>query len=147
MGERSRRRVLAHVARGLLGGSARDCGCPLSQAAGAASSSLAKVKVVVCQPGGLVFFTPGIETMRGEPEFADRVELVVPPAGDQEALLREVADADAVIGIPPPAVFDAAKKLRWVHAPISGISMPPDHPLIASDVPLTNCPDAHVPPM
>ena len=126
MRERSRGRVLAHVARGLSG---------------------AKVKVVVCQPGGLVFFTPGIEAMRGEPEFADRVELVVPPAGDQEALLREVADADAVIGIPPPAVFNAAKKLRWVHAPISGISMPPDHPLIASDVPLTNCPDAHVPPM
>ena len=145
MGDNARRRVLAHAARGLLGGSARDCGCPLSQAA--ASSSLAKVKVVVCQPGGLVFFTPGIDAMRGEPEFADQVELIVPPAGDQQALLREVADADAVIGIPPPAVFDAAKKLRWVHAPISGISMPPDHPLIASDVPLTNCPDAHVPPM
>ena len=61
---------------------------PIRAAAAAASSSTAKVKVVVCQAGGLVFFTPGIDAMRGEPEFAGRVELVVPPAGDQEALLR-----------------------------------------------------------
>lgn len=64
-----------------------------------------------------------------------------------EDLLREVVDADCCVGIPSPTVFTAAKQLRWVHQPASGVNMAEGHPLITSDVALTNCPDAHVPPM
>jgi phosphoglycerate dehydrogenase-like enzyme len=98
---------------------------------------------VLCAPAA--FFVPGFESLREE--FADSIELVTDAAADPEALLREIEDADAVIGIPPPAAFSAARRLRWVHQPYSGINMAADHPLIASDCPLTNAPDAHVPPM
>ena len=77
-------------------------------------------------------------------QVADFVYLHGAPAAD---LLREITDADVCVGIPSPAAFAAAERLRWVHQPFSGVTMAAGHPLAASDVVLTNTPDAHVPPM
>ena len=61
--------------------------------------------------------------------------------------MRHIQDADAVCGIPERAVFQVARKLRWVHHPASGFALPDDHELIDSDVVLTNAPGPHVNPM
>ena len=58
-------------------------------------------------------------------------------AGDS-ILLREVADADAIIGNPTRAVVQAAKKLKWVQITSAGVK-PYLHPeLVESDVVMTN---------
>ena len=77
-------------------------------------------------------------------EFSN-VEFVVMESDEQ--VVREIADADAVCGIPTAEEFSAGKKLRWVHQPASGVHMPDGHPLIESDVVLTNSPGPHVAPM
>ena len=57
---------------------------------------------------------------------------------DDSILLREVADADAIIGNPTRAMVGAAKKLRWVQITSAGVK-PYLHPeLVESDVVMTN---------
>lgn len=73
------------------------------------------------------------------------VEFVVPNFEDQ--VINEIVDADAICGIPTVDEYVAAKSLRWVHQPVSGVHMEDGHPLIESDVVLTNSPGPHVTPM
>ena len=72
---------------------------------------------------------------------------VVGAPSDTDALLREVADADAVIGKIAPEVVAAGKKLRWVHSISAGVEAyvgigdaktPGIDALLKSDIVLTN---------
>ncbi len=74
------------------------------------------------------------------------VSIVQAPAS-QEALLREVADADAVIGRISADVIKAGKSLRWVHSISAGVEpyvgtgddrAPGIADLVRSDIVLTN---------
>jgi phosphoglycerate dehydrogenase-like enzyme len=44
---------------------------------------------------------------------------LVPASG--AAVLREIADADAVLGTVSPEQFRAAKKLKWMHVHSAGV--------------------------
>jgi phosphoglycerate dehydrogenase-like enzyme len=75
-------------------------------------------------------------------ESFPQVEFV--EAGDQAALLREIADADAVFGRVTEEMYQASSKLRWVQAQSAGVEWIWDAPsLQASDVVLTNFRGAH----
>lgn len=67
-----------------------------------------------------------------------------------EEQLREAADADAICGWPDsPAVVEAARQLRWIHCPGTGIDkIMAELPALAdSDVVLTNARGPHANPM
>ena len=65
-----------------------------------------------------------------------------------ENQMREIADADAIYGLPSRDVFRAARKLRWIHNPGTGIDTILSIPeLVDSDVVLTNALGPHVNPM
>ena len=65
-----------------------------------------------------------------------------------ENQIREIADADAIYGLPSRDVFRAARKLRWIHNPGTGIDTIRSIPeLVDSDVILTNALGPHVNPM
>lgn len=65
-------------------------------------------------------------------------------ASSNEAILREIADADAFYGIPTREQYLAAKKLRWIQTPIAGIDFLQHVPdLVESEVVLTNARGAH----
>jgi phosphoglycerate dehydrogenase-like enzyme len=55
-----------------------------------------------------------------------------------EAAAQEIGDADALYGRVMPELFAAAKKLRWIQAPIAGLEHYLFDELVASDVPVTN---------
>ena len=56
-------------------------------------------------------------------------------AFDTEAQMRELADADGVVGWPPASVLKGASRLRWVHVPGMGIDAVLTDPTIAeSDI-------------
>ena len=55
-----------------------------------------------------------------------------------------ILDSDATFGIPSANIFELNRKLTWVHHPVSGFELQPNHPIIDSDVILTNAPNAHV---
>ena len=59
----------------------------------------------------------------------------------------QIVDADATLGIPASNIFTLNKQLKWVHHPMSGFELEPNHPIIHSKVTLTNAPNAHVIPM
>ncbi len=60
-------------------------------------------------------------------------------ADSEEAEIREVADADALVGWPSNTHILAARKLRWIHAGSAGIDWISQVPaLIKSDIVLTN---------
>ena len=62
--------------------------------------------------------------------------------------MREVADADAIYGLPSRDVFRAARKVRWIHNPGTGIDAIQSIPeLVDSDVILTNALGPHANPM
>lgn len=72
---------------------------------------------------------------------------ILPAPGDPQAFLREVADADAVIGRITPEVIRAGTRLRWVHSISAGVekyvgtgdAVEPGIPeLLTSGVVLTN---------
>ena len=67
-----------------------------------------------------------------------------------EDQLREAADADAICGWPDsPEVVEAARQLRWIHCPGTGIDkIMAELPALAdSDVVLTNARGPHANPM
>lgn len=65
-----------------------------------------------------------------------------------EEQVRQAADADVVFGWPSREVVLAAKKLRWIHCPGTGIDRITTAPEIAdSDVVLTNSRGPHAAPM
>ena len=56
----------------------------------------------------------------------------------RQALMKEVADADAIIGAPSREVLNAAKKLRWLQITSAGVK-PYLHPeIVDSDIVMTN---------
>ena len=61
---------------------------------------------------------------------------------------REIADADAFMGSPSREVFRAARRLRWMHCPGTGIDKLTAIPeVVDSDVVLTNARGPHAAPM
>ena len=71
-------------------------------------------------------------------------EVTFVPATTPDAQLREIVDADALYGMPTREAFRAAKKLRWVHRPGTGIDDLHRLPeLVDSDVTLTNVRGTH----
>lgn len=70
------------------------------------------------------------------------VDLV--PATAPADQLREIVDADAVYGLPTREAFRAARRLRWVHRPGTGIDDIRAIPeLVDSDVTMTNARGPH----
>ena len=60
-------------------------------------------------------------------------------SASEEELIREIADADAMVGWPTSAHIVAGRKLRWIHAGSAGIDWISQVPeLIRSDIVLTN---------
>ena len=89
------------------------------------------------------FYSPGgkgfIDELKAE--FPDVTFL---NAGTVEEQIRDIRDADVYHGWPPREAFLAAKKLRWVHIPATGIDQIKNVPeMIDSDVVLTNCRGPH----
>jgi phosphoglycerate dehydrogenase-like enzyme len=65
-------------------------------------------------------------------------------AGSDEAIVHEIASADAFFGNPTREQYLAAKKLRWIQAPSAGIEFVHRIPeLKDSDLLLTNARGAH----
>ena len=72
---------------------------------------------------------------------ADVVAIVADSPEDsarQQALLKEVADADAIIGTPSREVINAAKKLRWLQVTSAGVEPYLIPEIIDSDIVMTN---------
>ncbi|HZQ99097.1 MAG TPA: D-2-hydroxyacid dehydrogenase [Chloroflexota bacterium] len=91
--------------------------------------------------------------LEGTPALADELRaahpgLVVELAADPDDQARAVADADALYGLPKRDVFRAARRVRWIHCPGTGIdpiwSVPE---LVDGDVVLTNARGPHAEPM
>ena len=65
-------------------------------------------------------------------------------ATTEEEQLKEVPDAEVFVGLPSSAVFRAAKQLRWIQSPATGINWIMDKPeVVESDVILTNSRGPH----
>ena len=77
-------------------------------------------------------------------EFPDIIFQQAYTESDQKL---HIVDADATFGIPTAKIFDLNQKLKWVHHPVSGFELEPNHPIVDSKVILTNAPNAHVIPM
>lgn len=78
-------------------------------------------------------------------EFAD-VNFVFVSSDEDQA--REIEDADALMGSPNREVFRAARRLRWMHCPGTGIDKLTAIPeVVDSDVVLTNARGPHAAPM
>lgn len=81
------------------------------------------------------------------PEVSDADEAEITKAAGPEATvvvvdrvkdaLPHAAEADVVLGLTPKWLFDAAPKLRWVHATASGVDMFMYPEFVRSDVVLT----------
>jgi phosphoglycerate dehydrogenase-like enzyme len=80
-----------------------------------------------------------LEDLRGTfPQVEFRSAMTV------EQQLREVVDADVFFGMPKGEVLLAAKRLRWLHCPGTGIDQIASIPqLVNSDVVVTNARGAH----
>jgi D-2-hydroxyacid dehydrogenase (NADP+) len=66
-------------------------------------------------------------------------EVTVVAASKGDALLAQVADADAIFGTINPALFRAAKNLKWVQIYSAGVETYRFPEFISSNVTLTNC--------
>jgi phosphoglycerate dehydrogenase-like enzyme len=74
--------------------------------------------------------------------------IAVEPARTVDEQIREIADAEVFCGSPTSAIFRAARRLRWVHCPGTGIDWLAKVPeLVHSDVVLTNARGPHTEPM
>ncbi|MSP12301.1 MAG: D-2-hydroxyacid dehydrogenase [Chloroflexi bacterium] len=69
-------------------------------------------------------------------------------ATSREDILREIPDADVLLGLPSRETFLAARQLRWIHNFGTGIDRIMDIPeLVNSEVVLTNARGPHANPM
>src|SRR5512135_336283 len=93
-----------------------------------AVGGFAQVKIVVTEAG---------------PSEIQQIRATVPGAtivaGEEAALAKQVADADAIIGDINPELFRAARKLRWVQVYSAGVEHYVFPELADSAVVLTNC--------
>ncbi len=80
------------------------------------------------------------------PEWIAELRQAAPEAKivpvDRDSIMREVSDADAIIGTVSAELVRAGKRLKWVQVPSAGVERylhlaPPD--LRDSDIVLTNC--------
>ncbi len=103
----------------------------------AATCFAADKKIVVrALSGGFAYTDSAIEAYRSE-AGAD-ADIVA--ARTQEALAKEIVDADAVIGGISKELFATAKQLKWVQATSAGVEAYSFWPeFAASEVALTNC--------
>ncbi len=87
--------------------------------------------------------TFGLERCLSElPGIYPEIELAF--CSDREKLAEVIADADVLLGWVTPAVFQAAKKLKWIQSPSSGVNMYTAIPaLVESDVLLTSARGTH----
>ena len=75
---------------------------------------------------------------------ADYPHVTFVHCADRDALAKEIADADVYVGWLSREVFVAAKKLKWVQSPSSGINYYLAIPeLVESDVLLTSASGTH----
>src|SRR5712692_7594303 len=75
-------------------------------------------------------------------------DVTIQPTRTIDEEKREIVDADVFAGELSRDVFAAARRLRWIHHPGTGIDWIERIPeLIASDVVLTNARGPHVNPM
>jgi len=96
------------------------------------------MKIVI----GMTIGDPFDEFLEGLRDTWPDVEFVV--AKSEEEQLKEVGDAEAYVGLPSSKVFAAAKQLKWIHAPSTGINWIMDkQEVIDSDVILTNSRGPH----
>src|SRR5438128_2714028 len=64
--------------------------------------------------------------------------MLVVPAPDEAAAVREIADADALFGYLTPDMLKAAPRLRWAQAPTASMEKYLFPDLVASPVIVTN---------
>ena len=92
-------------------------------------------------------------TIGSEDEFVEQLRTAFPQVtftqtSDEEEAKTEIMDAEVYYGAPSRDVFLAAKKLRWVHIPGTGIDRITEiGELVDSDVVVTNCRGPHAPSM
>lgn len=100
------------------------------------------LKIVMTMSGGSAS-DKFISDLRSE--FPD---LTFVPAPTPQEQLREIVDADVLVGLPSREVFLAAKRLQWIHETGTGIDRIMKVPeLVESDVILTNALGPHANPM
>jgi len=86
-------------------------------------------------------------------EYVGRLQMEFPGVEFAYALTKEdqlaaTVDAEIFFGWPDKEIFEAASNLQWMACPGTGVDKIVDVPVIRdSDIPLTNAPGAHVPPM
>ena len=98
------------------------------------------MKIVI----GFDHFGDDLADRLGE-RFAQATFAMALDVADQQ---REIADADAFLGWPPPEVTAAAQRLRWIHVPGMGIDAALRSPGLAeSNIVVTNSPGAHTGPI
>ncbi len=88
-------------------------------------------------------------TYGSEDEFAEQLRAAFPAVtfrqtATEEETKTEIRDAEVYYGWPSREVFVAAKRLRWIHTPATGIDPLTKIPeLVESDVVVTNCRGPH----
>ena len=69
-------------------------------------------------------------------------------AFERDQQLSAIPGADVFLGWPDAEIFQAGQQLRWIACPGTGIDkIVKVAEIVASDIPVTNAPGAHVPPM
>ncbi|MFN7938283.1 MAG: D-2-hydroxyacid dehydrogenase [Bryobacteraceae bacterium] len=86
-------------------------------------------------PKKIVVTGRGIDYIPDMKQLAPNVTFV---EGRADNMLQAVADADAILGEITPAIFSAAKKLKWVHIYSAGVERNRFPEFINSNVTLTN---------
>ena len=86
-------------------------------------------------PKKIVVTGRGISYIPDMKQLAPNVTFV---EGRPDNMLQVVTDADAILGEISPAIFSAAKKLKWVHIYSAGVERYRFPDFINSNVTLTN---------
>ena len=103
-----------------------------------ASVSLAQTKKkVVITSRGYYYSTIGEAELAGLRAAAPSLNIVV--ADDKDQMMKEVVDADGIIGAINPSILKVAKNLKWVQVHMAGVESVLTPELKNSSVILTNC--------
>ncbi|MCI0366141.1 MAG: D-2-hydroxyacid dehydrogenase [Phycisphaerales bacterium] len=98
--------------------------------------SAADIKIVIASPARQDW-TRTEAALRAYSQAAPNAAIVTPDSPEQ--LAREIADADAVVGVITQDLFAKAKKLRWVQTISAGVEDLHWKEFVDSKVVLTNC--------
>ena len=103
-----------------------------------ASVSLAQTKKkIVITSRGYYYSTIGEAELAGLRAAAPSLNIVV--ADDKDRMMKEVVDADGIIGAINPSILKVAKNLKWVQVHMAGVENILTPELKNSGVILTNC--------